>query len=137
VAPRVSSHIPTGPLGAGGVDSRRARQAVAALVGMVPPATAGAILNWPWWLDYALIVPSATLLIISGRLVVYRQLMSSAAMADRRVPVALVIPVLLAAAIRSTRFSGLVVAIAFFVVYVFSRHREGGVSTSQVTHDER
>jgi hypothetical protein len=37
------------------------------------------------------------------------------------VPVLLVVPVLLAAAIQSTRYSGLVVVLAFAVVYIFSR----------------
>ena len=85
-------------------------------------ATAGAIVNWPWWLEYALIAPWAIWLTVSGRLVVYRQLSSGTP--DRRVPVVLVIPALLAAAIVPTRFSGLVVAAVFTVLFIFGRHRE-------------
>jgi membrane protein implicated in regulation of membrane protease activity len=48
--------------------------ALAALVGMLLVAVVGVILNWPWWLEYALIVPSAVWLIVGARLVVYRQL---------------------------------------------------------------
>lgn len=107
-------------LSPGGLDGSRARQSIAALVGMLLAATAGAILNWPWWLDYALIAPSAALLIVSGRLVVYRQVDSHSVSLDHGVPVVLVVPVLLAAAIRPTRFSGLVVVAAFTVIYTFS-----------------
>lgn len=97
------------------------KQSIAALMVMSLVAAAGAVLNWSWWLDYALIAPSAIWLIVSGRLVVYRQLSSHSGPPDRRVPVLLVVPVLLAAAIQSTRYSGFVVVLAFAVVYIFSR----------------
>jgi hypothetical protein len=103
----------------------RVKQSIAALVGMLLAAVAGAILNWPWWLEYVLIAPSAVWLIVSGRLVVYRQLSSRSGLSDRRVPVVLVVPVLLAAAIVTTRFSGLVVFVAFTVLLIFGRRREG------------
>jgi hypothetical protein len=104
----------------GGLDGR-AKQSLAALVGMLLVAVVGAIVNWPWWLEYGLIAPLAVWLIVSGRLVVYRQLSSRSGSLDRRVPVVLVVPILLAAAIRPTRYAGLVVAAAFAVVYIFSR----------------
>ncbi len=75
-----------------------------AMVGMFVAAIVGAALNWAWWLEYAMITPSAILYIASGRLVVYRQL--SAGSSDRRAPVGLVVPVLLAGAIEPTGFSG-------------------------------
>ncbi len=105
-----------------------AMQPIAALVGMLLVASAGAIVDWSWWLEYALIAPFAVWLIASGRLVVYRQLGSGSS--DRRVPVALVVPVLLAAAIQPTRYSGLVVVAAFAVLFVFGRHRESDTPTT-------
>jgi hypothetical protein len=105
----------------GGLDSRR-KHSIAALVGMFLAATIGAILNWSWWLECLLIVPWAGWLIASEHLVVYRQLRPGSS--DRRVPVVLIVPVLFAAAIQTARFSGLVVAVAFVVVCIFSRdHR--------------
>jgi hypothetical protein len=86
-------------------------------------ATAGAIFNWSWWLEYALIVPSAVVLVVSGRFVVYRQVNSRSVPLDRRIPVVLVVPVLLAGAIVPTRFSGFVVVAAFTVVFVFGKRR--------------
>jgi hypothetical protein len=76
----------------------RVQQAIMALVMMSLVAVVGAILNWSWWLDYAAIAPSVIWLIVSGRLVVYRQLPPGSA--DRGVPILLALPVLLAAAIR-------------------------------------
>jgi membrane protein implicated in regulation of membrane protease activity len=99
---------------------------------MLLVAAFGAVLNWPWWLEYVLIAPSAVWLVVSGRLVVYRQLNARSASSDRRVPVVLVVPVLLAAAIQATRYSGLVVVAAFAVVYIFSRHRTADGITSRV-----
>lgn len=121
MSPQVSSHWLTEALGSGGLDGGRAKQSMVALVGMLLAATIGAILNWPWWLAYGLIAPLAVWLIVSGRLVVYRQLGLRSGSPDRRVPVVLVVPVLLAAAIEPTRYSGLVVVAAFTVVYIFSR----------------
>lgn len=107
-----------------------AKQSIAAFVGMLLVAAAGAILNWPWWLEYALITPLATWVIINSRLLVYRQLNSNATSPDRRVPVVLVVPILLAAAIQPTRFSGLVVVAGFAVLFIFERHREGHIPTT-------
>jgi len=73
--PRANMEQLTGvpnPVGVGA----RAKQSMAALVGMLLVAAAGVILNWPWWLDYALITPLAIWLIINSQLVVYRQLNS-------------------------------------------------------------
>jgi hypothetical protein len=109
-------------LGSEGRHRGRARQSAVALVAMLLIAAAGAILSWSWWLEYSLIAPSAVWLIVSGRLVVYRQLGSGSS--DRRVPVVLVVPVLLAATIQPTRYSGLVVVAAFAVLFAFGRHRE-------------
>lgn len=101
--------------------NNQGKQSIAALVLMLLLASVGAVLNWSWWLEYVLIAPLAIWLIASGRLVVYRQLGAHSGPPDRRVPVLLVVPVLLAAAIRPTRYSGLVAVLAFAVVYVFSR----------------
>lgn len=128
---QASSQLPTETSSAGGLDSR-ARQSIAAFVGMSLAAAVGAILNWPWWLEYSLIAPWAIWLAVSGRLVVYRQL--SPGSLDRRVPVVLVVPILLAAAIRPTRYSGLVVVAAFAVVYIFSRRAEHAASLRRRTH---
>ena len=95
----------------------------------------GATLNWSWWLEYVVIAPSAVWLIVSGRLVVYRQLGSHSGPPDRRVPVLLVVPVLLAAAIQPTRYAGLVAVVAFAVVYAFSRRAVHAVAPlSRETH---
>jgi uncharacterized membrane protein len=99
--------------------ANRATQAIMALAMMSLVAIVGAILNWSWWLCYAAITPSAIWLIVAGRLVVYRELTPGSS--DRRVPVLLVLPVLLAVAIRPTRYSGLVVVLAFVVVCIFSK----------------
>lgn len=101
------------------------KQSLAALIGMLLMAAAGAILNWSWWLEYVLIAPFAVWLIVSRRLVVYRQLRPGSS--DRRVPVVLILPVLFAAAIEPTRYSGLVVVVAFAVLFFFGRHREAHV----------
>lgn len=121
----LNSHWLSETLGSGGQHGGRPKQSIAALVGMLLVAAAGAILNWSWWLEYALIAPSAVWLIVSGRLVVYRQLGSRSGSPDRRVPVVLVVPVVLAAAIQPTRFSGLVITAAFTVLLVFGRDRGG------------
>jgi hypothetical protein len=103
-------------------------QSRAAIVGMAIAGVVGATFNWPWWLEYVCVAPFALWLIISARLVVYRQLKPGSS--DRRVPVALVTIVMLAAAIRPTRYSGLVVVIAFVVVYIFSRTVQGNAKTA-------
>jgi hypothetical protein len=36
-----------------------AKQWTAGIVGVVVAATVGAIFNWSWWVEYALIAPSA------------------------------------------------------------------------------
>jgi hypothetical protein len=100
---RANSQLLTGAPNPDGLGTK-ATQSIAALAGMLLVAAAGAILNWPWWLEYALITPPAIWLIINSRLVVYRQLNSNAASPDRRVPVVLVVPILFAAAIQPTRF---------------------------------
>jgi hypothetical protein len=123
----LDSHWLSKTLGSSEQHGGNAGRSVAALVGMLLVAVAGAILNWPWWLEYALIAPWAVWLIVNGRLVVYRQLGSG--LPDRRVPVVLVVPVLLAAAIQPTRYSGLVVVAAFAVLFIFGRYREGHVPT--------
>lgn len=115
-------------LGSGGRPNSKTRQSSASLAGMLLVAAAGAILNWSWWLEYALITPFAVWLIASGRLVVYRQLRSGSS--DRRVPIVLVVPVLLAAAIQPTRWSGLVAVAAFIVLFIFGRHRGDSISTT-------
>lgn len=107
----------------------RAIQSLVALVVMLLAAAMGVILNWSWWLEYAVIAPSATWLIVSGRLLVYRQLGRSSDPADRRVPVMLVIPIMLAAAIKPTRYSGLIVVVAFVVVYIFSKRAEHALAS--------
>jgi|ERR1039458_4833577 hypothetical protein len=117
MAPQVSSHRLTKTLSSGGLDGGGAKQSTAALVGVLLAAAVGAILNWSWWLEYGLIARSAVWLIASGRLVVYRQLGSRSGSSDRGVPVVLVVPVLLAAAIQPTRYSGLVVGAAFAVLF--------------------
>jgi hypothetical protein len=129
MAPRAGSHWLTETLNAGRLDGR-AKQSIAALVGMLLAATVGAILNWPWWLEYALIAPSAVWLIVGGRLVVYRQLSARSGTSERRVPVVLVVPVLLAAAIEPTRFSGLVISAAFAVLLIFGRRHGGDAPTA-------
>jgi hypothetical protein len=111
--------------------NNQVKQSIAALAVMSLVATTGTVLSWSWWLEYALIAPSAIWLIVSGRLVVYRQLSPHSGSPDRRVPVLLVLPVLLAAAIRPTRYSGLVVVVAFAVVYVFSRRTGRAASLSR------
>jgi len=128
MVPYLNSHRFRESFGSDGPHGGRAKQSAAALVGMLLVAAAGAILNWSWWLEYALIAPSAVWLIVSGRLVVYRQLGSGSS--DRRVPVVLVVPVLLAAAIQPTRYSGLVVVAAFAVLFAFGRHRESHTPTT-------
>jgi hypothetical protein len=125
MAPHLNTHALRETSGSGGRHGGRARQSIAALVGMVLVAAAGAILNWSWWLEYALIAPSAVWLIVSGRLLVYRQLGSRLGSSDRRLPVVLVVPILLAAAIQPTRYSGLVVLAAFVVLFIFGTPREG------------
>lgn len=122
MVPHLKTHWLGGSFGSHGRHGGIARQSTAALVGMLLVAAVGAILNWSWWFEYALIAPSAVWLIASGRLVVYRQLGSGSP--DRRVPVVLVVPVLLAAAIQPTRYSGLVVVAAFAVLFAFGRRRE-------------
>jgi|ERR1700730_369066 len=117
--PQTNSQWLTGAPNPDGVGTK-AKQSMAALAGMLLVAAVGAILNWPWWLEYALITPLATWLIINSRLVVYRQLNSNSASPDRRVPVVLVVPILFAAAIQPTRFSGLVVVAGFAVIYISS-----------------
>lgn len=107
------------PMGSDGDRVNRAQQSIAALIGMLLVAAAGAILDWSWSLEYALIAPFAVWLIVSGRLVVYRQLRPGSS--DKRVPAMLILPVLLAAAIQPTRYSGLVVAVAFVVLFIFGR----------------
>jgi hypothetical protein len=107
----------------------RVQQAIVALVMMSLVATVGAILNWSWWLDYLVITPSAIWLIVSGHLVVYRQLPPGSS--DRRVPILLALPVLLAAAIRPTRYSGLVAVVAFVVVYIFSRRAQSATPVAR------
>jgi membrane protein CcdC involved in cytochrome C biogenesis len=97
---------------------------------MLLVAAVGAIFAWSWLLEYALIVPWAVWLIVSARLVVYRQLGSGSSSSDRRLPVALIVPVLLAAAIQPTRYSGLVVVVAFAVLFIFGRHRDGQISAT-------
>jgi hypothetical protein len=112
----------------------RAKQSLVALAVMLLAAAVGVILNWSWWLAYAVIAPSAAWLIVSGKLVVYRQLGQRPGPSDRRVPVLLVVPVMLAAAIEPTRYSGLIVVVAFAVVYVFSKRVEHALaSPSQET----
>lgn len=96
-------------------------------------AAAGVILNWPWWLEYALITPLAILLIVSGQLVVYRQLNPNSKSLDRRVPVVLVVPIVVFAAIQATRYAGLIVVTAFAVVFIFSRRAEGITANLNVT----
>lgn len=128
MAPHACSHWLTERLGSGRLDGR-AKQSRAALVAMSLVAAAGAILSWPWCLQYALMAPLATWLIISSRLVVYRQL--SPGSPDRRVPVVLVIPVLFAAAIRPTRFSGLPIVAAFAVLYISSRRRSNAAASGR------
>lgn len=108
----------------------RDKRSMLALVVMLLVAGVGAIFNWSWWLEYLLIAPSAVWLIVSGRLVVYRQLDSRSDASDRRVPVVLVVPVLLAAAIQPTRYSGLVVVAAFTVLFIFGRRHESHLSTT-------
>jgi hypothetical protein len=129
--PQVSSQWPTETLSSDG--GSRTKQSIAALVGLLLVAIAGAILNWPWWLDYALMAPFAALCIVSGRLVVYRQLSHGSDSSDRRVPVILVVPVLLAAAIVPTRFSGLLVVVAFTVLLIFGRRRGNHASATVET----
>src|ERR1700733_383120 len=90
-------------------------QPVAAIIGMVIAGTNGAIVGWPWWLEYAIVAPFAIWLIISARLVVDRQLKPGSS--DRTGPVALVTIIMLAAAMRPTRISGLIVVVGFMVVY--------------------
>jgi hypothetical protein len=92
---------------------------------MLVIATAGVILDWPWWLVYALIAPLAILLVVSGQLVVYRQLNPNSKSLDRRVPVGLVVPIVVFAAIQATRYAALIVVAAFAVVLIFSRRAEG------------
>ena len=128
MTPQENRHWLTETLSSGGLDSR-AKQLTVPLVGMLLIAVAGAIFNCSWWLEYVLIAPSAIWLIVSGRLVVYRQLSPSSTSLDRRVPVVLVVPVLLAAAIEPTRFSGLVVAAAFTVLLVFGGRRADASAT--------
>jgi hypothetical protein len=65
MVPQVNRQWLTGTPNPDGVGTK-AKQSIAALVGMLLVAAAGAILNWPWWLEYALIAPSATLLIINN-----------------------------------------------------------------------
>jgi hypothetical protein len=125
MAPHLNSDWLRETLGVGGRHGGSAKASIAALVGMLVVAAAGAILNWSWWLEDALIAPSALWLIVSSRLVVYRQLSSRSGSSDRRVPVVLVVPVLLAAAIRPTQYSGLVAVAAFAVLFIFGRHRDG------------
>jgi hypothetical protein len=120
--PQANSQWLTGaPNQAGG--GTKAKQSIVVLVGMLFVAAAGAILNWPWWLEYALITPLAIWLIIDSRLIVYRQLNPNSDSLDRRVPVVLIVPILFAAAIQPTRFSGLVVVAGFAVIYVSSIRR--------------
>jgi hypothetical protein len=119
--PQANSQWLTGMPNPDGVGAK-AKQPITALVGMLLVVAAGAVLNWPWWLEYALIAPLAIWLIINSRLVVYRQLSSNSDSPDRRVPVVLVVPILFAAAIQPTRFSGLVVVAGFAVLYISSIH---------------
>lgn len=102
----------------------KSKPSIAALLGILFVAAAGAILNWSWWLEYVLIAPLAIWLIIDSRLVVYRQLNSNSDSSDRRVPVVLMVPILFAAAIQPTRLSGLVVVAGFAVLYVFDPRRK-------------
>jgi len=103
---------------------------VMVLVGVV-----GAALDWSWWLAYAVIAPGAVWLVVRARLVVYRQLGGSPGQFDRRVPVVLVTPIALTAALRPTRYSGLIVVAAFAVVYAFSeRARPTGTPSSKEVH---
>jgi hypothetical protein len=106
-----------------GWHGRPSTQSIVALAGMWLAAMVGAILNWPWWLEYALIAPLAVWLIVSERLVVYQQVKPGSDSSDRGVPVVLVVLVLFAAAIEPTRFSGLVVTAAFAVLLIFGRRR--------------
>jgi len=124
MAPHVGSHWLTERLVSG--PESGARRSIVALVGMLLVAAAGASLNWPLWQQYALMAPLAAWLIISSRLVVYRQLRPGSS--DHRVPVALVLPVLLAAAMQPTRFSGLLALAAFAVLYISSRRRRSATA---------
>src|ERR1700731_3690420 len=122
MARQANSRRLTGAPNPDGVGTK-AKQSIAALVGMLLVAAVGAVLNWPWWLENTLITPLATGLIINSRLVVYRQLNPNSASPDRRVPVVLVVPILFAAAVQPTRFSGLVVVAGFAVIYISSIRR--------------
>jgi hypothetical protein len=130
MVPQANSRRLAEAVNTGGLDGR-AKQAIAALVGMLLVGVVGAILDWPWWLEYALIAPWGAWLIVSGRLVLYRQLRPGSS--DQRVPALLVVPILLAGATRPTRYSGLVVVVAFVVVYIFSRRAEHAASLSKKT----
>src|SRR5271154_5180887 len=107
MAPQITRQSRTETLGAN--HTARAKQSIAGLVGVLLIGTVAAVFDWPWWLGYALMAPFAVLCIASGRLVVYRQLSRNSDSTDRRVPVILVVPVVLAAAIVPTRVSSLVV----------------------------
>jgi hypothetical protein len=95
-------------------------QPVVALLVMFLLAVFGAVLNWTWWLEYAVLVPPAIWLIISGDLVMYRQLKPGSK--DHRLPVPLVGLIMVPAALQATRFSGMAMFVAFAIVYLFSRH---------------
>ena len=58
MAPQADIHWLTETMSSGGLDGR-AKQPIVALVGMLLVAAAGAILNWPWWLQYAMMAPLA------------------------------------------------------------------------------
>jgi hypothetical protein len=121
MAPQITRQSRTDTLGAN--PSARAKQPIAGLVGMLLIGAIAAVIDWPWWLGYAFMAPFAVLCIARGRLVVYRQLSQSSDSTDRRVPVILAVPVLLAAAIVPTRISSLVVGAAFVVLFSFGRQR--------------
>lgn len=94
-------------------------QPVAALIVMFLLASLGAFLDWSWWLEYAVLIPSVIWLTVCGHLVVYRQLMPGSK--DRRPPVLLAGLIMVAGALQPTQFSGLAMAGAFAIVYIFSR----------------
>jgi hypothetical protein len=103
--------------------------AALAVAVMLVPATLGAILNWPWWVEYGLILPTVAWCIFTGRLVMYRQA-SHARFERRALPVAGCLPVLAAATVDPSRFSGLWIVLLFAIMLAVSGSRPSKSRTS-------
>lgn len=102
-----------------GKRDRRARMSIVAVIVMLVPALVGAALGWPWWIEYLLIAPAAIWCIATGR--VFLEVEREAQvrrMRSKMFPIAVAMPIVFAATINRTRWSGLGMVAAFILMLV-------------------